>query len=367
MWNLDKALTIGLAVSLCSAIAVQAKTDDTPKKDAVPITSTKGVYTMEGLPDSGPEIEENRAEIDKVSKSNPSSRFLIDSNTLWLPGQTLTVAFNEGSDPQWQADVANTAVEWCKYGNIFFDFGYDASTGRYREWSTSDVEHAADIRITFNGGGYSSQIGTNSRYAVPANAHSMVLGDSNRNLPNYWRRHILHEFGHALGFYHEHVNPVQTCDFKWADDPGYQPTTDSYGQFVTDSFGRRPGVYTVFGGPPNRWSKQKVDTNLRFNLNSDSAGYIVSPADRNSIMHYHFDPMILVKGEFSPCNIQEAFDLSEKDKVGMDKAYPQSARGLKSPKDVRKEQLKQLTEMPGIPAAMKAKFELQLKSLNSAK
>src|SRR5690349_10941147 len=82
-------------------------------------------------------------------------------------------------------------------------------------------------------------------------------------LPQDWRGVVLHEFGHALGLEHEHQHPVQPCDFRWEDDPGYTPTTDRFGQFTPDEAGRKPGIYTLLGGPPNRWSREMVDFNLR--------------------------------------------------------------------------------------------------------
>lgn len=52
------------------------------------------------------------------------------------------------------------------------------------------------------------------------------------------RQVILHEFGHALGCVHEHQSPLQ--DIVW----------------------NKEQVYTDLGGPPNNWSRDKVDSNM---------------------------------------------------------------------------------------------------------
>jgi hypothetical protein len=76
---------------------------------------------------------------------------------------------------------------------------------------------------------------------------------------------VLHEFGHALGFDHEHQIPLSACqtDFRWDNDPGYVETRDADGEFVPDDRGRNPGLYTAFEGPPNNWSKETDDFNLK--------------------------------------------------------------------------------------------------------
>ncbi len=112
---------------------------------------------------------------------------------------------------------------------------------------------------------------------------------------------MIHEFGHAFGFEHEHQNPIGGCDdeFRWKDDPGYLPTTDTAGEYIQDSQNKRPGIYTVLGGPPNSWLQAKVDFNLR--QLPDSHAYMIGPFDRNSIMKYYFPTWMFASGEQSRC------------------------------------------------------------------
>ena len=150
----------------------------------------------------------------------------------------------------------------------------------------------------------------------------MNFGGFAQHLPVDWAATVLHEFGHALGFHHEHQHPAGGCDldFRWEDDLGYKPTKDAYGQYIEDQLGRRPGIYTVLGGPPNNWPKAKVDFNLRQLTNSHA--YTVGPFDSRSIMKYYFGAWMFRLGEASHCFSLRNTTLSEQDRIGIANAYP---------------------------------------------
>src|SRR5206468_3968540 len=113
--------------------------------------------------------------------------------------------------------------------------------------------------------------------------------------------------------------------FRWDDDPGYQPTTDQYGQFTADPDGRRPGIYTVLGGPPNNWPPSEVDFNLKQLQANDSHAFEVSRFDRASIMKYYFPDWMFESGGQSPCFSQgENLTLSTLDIQGIKRAYPRA-------------------------------------------
>lgn len=119
------------------------------------------------------------------------------------------------------------------------------------------------------------------------------------SLPAYWEGTVHHEFGHALGFEHEHQSPVTRCDFRFYDDKGYVKTKDSFGWYTKDKTDRYPGLYTYLGGKANYWSKSKVDFNLR-KIPTTSA-FLIGPFDKLSIMKYYYDAFMFKLGDKSPC------------------------------------------------------------------
>src|SRR6185369_4693554 len=222
--------------------------------------------------------------------------FLIDDLARWLPGQTLRVAFLEG-DTALHRDIEDATKQITDICNIKLDFGFNLTTGKYRTWSTSDTAYSAEIRVSFDQGGYFSLVGTDSissNIGMPGqpvggrpNQRSLNLGGFHIQRPSSWRGTTRHEFLHALAFQHEHQSPSGGCDseFRWEDDPGYQPTQNAQGVYIIDANGKRPGIYTYLAGAPNFWSIAKVDHNLR---QVPATGMIVGTFDRESIMLYRF-------------------------------------------------------------------------------
>src|SRR5260370_22008379 len=88
---------------------------------------------------------------------------------------------------------------------------------------------------------------------------------------------ILHEFGHAIGFEHEHQSPVGGCSkqFNWAY------------------------LYTSLG-----WSKDEVDRNMRqLDASTNAAGLIATPFDRKSTILYSFVAQAVIDPAHSSCFI----------------------------------------------------------------
>jgi hypothetical protein len=252
---------------------------------------------------------------------------VVEALLRWDPGDTITVAFY-GGPPDVHRAIADAAQAWTEHANLTLDFGEE--NGTFRSWSPADRRYAADIRIGFDAEfqpGYWSLVGQNSvqrRIAGPG-APSMNFGGFDATLPDDYAATVLHEFGHALGFQHEHAHPSGGCDdeFRWSDDRGYRRTADRFGQFVPDAEGRRPGIYTVMAGPPNRWSKSKVDANLR-QLEASNA-FQLGRFDRLSIMKYHFPEWMFTRGTASVCYTERNLALSPGDIQGARRAYPRSA------------------------------------------
>jgi len=280
---------------------------------------------MEGFPSHlSRRLNEHRKAIARVAPppSLPVLESVIIKANRWKPGDTITCAFSGGSNAL-RDRVAAAANAWGETGaNIKFSFKDEH--GKYREWRHTDLSYAADVRIGFDQEGYWSLVGAQSIDASIIGAHesSMNFSGFAQNLPNDYAATVMHEFGHALGFEHEHASPAGGCDaqFRWNDDPGYVPTTDDYGQYVLDASGRRPGIYTVLGGPPNGWDRAKVDFNLR--QLKDSSAYMTSAFDNRSIMKYYFEAWMFVQGTNCTCYSTQNLTLSHGDIAGVRAAYP---------------------------------------------
>jgi hypothetical protein len=292
---------------------------------------TPDQFILEALPD---DVVASIAERDAYIRSLPPAgggvEFVVADLQKWRPGRTIRVAFLGGNTALHQ-DIEDATQQITQTCNLHLDFGRNATTGAYRTWSENDVDYVAEIRVSFDQGGFFSLVGTDSidpgvghplsPVGGRANQRSLNLGGFPIRRPDNWRGVVRHEFMHALAFHHSHQNLRGPCEesFRWDDDAGYQQTTNSNGSFVADGQGRRPGIYTFLSGPPNGWPRPKVDHNLRRVVSDDVT---VGPFDRASIMLYRF-PDIFYKTVPSPCAPNgDGIELSDGDKRGLALMYP---------------------------------------------
>jgi hypothetical protein len=236
--------------------------------------------------------------------------------------QPITVAFLGGSS-ELRNQIASTVQAWSASSGVVFDFG---PGGTFREWSRQDQTYKAQVRISFDEVGYWSFVGAESidPSLASSNQSSMNFQQFDNVLPADWQGVVLHEFGHALGFQHEHQSPDAHCDseFRWDDDAGYVKQTDIYGSFVPNSNGKRPGIYTVLGGPPNNWSLSQIDFNLRSLPATVDLRF--SAFDPDSVMMYSFQTWMFVH-EDSACHTGENLQLSAEDKRAAAATYAANA------------------------------------------
>jgi len=181
---------------------------------------------------------------------------------------------NSGNANQ-QAKVKNTVQEWSKYANIKFqNVAYDSTK-------------PAGLRITFDPSSGSWCYVAEELKNVPANQPTTNLGwiDPSSITTNDDTGVILHEFGHALGFLHEHQSPARggtltlnrdgrSSSFRYSASPIIEPA-------AVISF------YTSTQG----WTADQVQKQILdvYNLNDVSN---FSALDLTSIMMY--DPSFLL-------------------------------------------------------------------------
>jgi hypothetical protein len=289
---------------------------------------------LDALPETVTETVRKRDKwaADRRRQREPGLEFVVSDVQRWTPGRTVRVAFL-GGDEALHRDIEDATRVITEACNLTLDFRN--ANGDFRTWSEGDTGYAAEIRVSFDLGGYFSLVGTDSINTVigrPQDSvggrpgqRSLNLGGFAVQRPQTWRGTTRHEFLHALSFHHSHQNMRGPCEqeFRWEDDPGYQPTRDARGVFVADAAGRRPGIYTYLSGPPNEWPRSQVDHNLR--SAADDPTVVAGPFDPASVMLYRF-PAFFYKSVPSGCApTGDGIELSAGDLRGLQLLYPRTA------------------------------------------
>ena len=214
----------------------------------------------------------------------------VATDLMWNPGENITVGFLPGETITVITKVKQYVKEWETYANVRFVF-------------TNDVSQAK-IKVGFKKDGTSWSWMGRDVLVNQSEGRTMNFGWLNDNTPeSEFRRVVLHEFGHALGFIHEHQSP--TAGIPWDTAK----------------------VYSYFGGSPNYWSHEKVDQNV---LNKYSVTRTNSSTyDKFSIMHYSYPAYLTTDSS----NFPENTDLSVVDKVFVNKVYhyppgPATSKGV---------------------------------------
>lgn len=316
------------ALFACNEKQSRPEPSPAPEAKRLPLQEGYPVALIKALEEQQTRLQEAASRA-RSSVSPGGLRSVISISRAWSPGAVIKVAFKGGS-PQLRGQIADAVKPWTSTANIKFDFGDTNSYGNYNEWASADSTYRADIRIAFDSqpeGGYWSCVGRDSinKALRGPNLASMNLQEFDESLPDDWQAIVLHEFGHALGFEHEHQSPNGSCEqeYRWDDEPGYVPSKDSYGQFIPDSHGRKPGMYTVLGGAFNWWPREQVDFNMRRLPNTTDVE--ASSFDKDSIMKYHFDQRLYLDvagSAASGCYSPRTSVLSAQDRRAAAERYP---------------------------------------------
>lgn len=279
---------VGIIACFSAQVSAQSQVAPIPFVEALPDNVERRILA-----------DEVRSSFQLGSSRGQISEQFIQRGNMWSPGQSLRVCFFGGSKRSRSA-IANIAMKWTPpSAPIRLDFG-DMNDPRI---CGNGLSH---IRVGYNERGYWSLVGRDSIVYADQYSQSMnlqgfdVLPTDNLEFQSV----VLHEFGHALGFQHEHQAPISSCseEFNW-----------SY-------------IYAYLGGPPNYWDTEKVDRNLR--KLAYYSGDFAAAFDRKSIMLYTFPETFYLSGRQSSCYSSGNFDLSEGDRAALTSAYAGRADGL---------------------------------------
>jgi hypothetical protein len=196
----------------------------------------------------------------------------------WSRGARLTIAFLEG-EAALHRRVAELAERWVT------ETGADVKFEFWIEVARDPRE--ANLRIAFRPDKGSQSVLGRFALSVNPNDFTMNLGWMSLELPeDQASAVVLHEFGHALGLIHEHLNPVQQINWNMAnvvadlrrtqrwDDATIQANMfaqyDPGAVFATDVDPHSIMMYPI----PERWTNSGYSTGFNSSLTAQDKALI---------------------------------------------------------------------------------------------
>ena len=227
-----------------------------------------------------------------ASLSGERARLIIMHADKWVNGTVLKYSFFEsnGNFKRWAGtDALRSQVKkaFQRYTDIGVGVRFEPVADRA----------AAQVRIGFEpGDGHWSYIG---RQVLKQGVDDRTLNlDPTDNIASgdYGIDVATHEIGHTLGFPHEHQNP--NAGIVWNEE----------------------AVYKALGGPPNNWSREMTFHNIIAKIQPDQVQG--SSWDPDSVMHYPFEPGLILQPEKYRAGLQPAGGLSQRDGEWVHTFYP---------------------------------------------
>lgn len=180
---------------------------------------------------------------------------------MWNPGTVISVYLGTMTTEFVKSKVRQYAKTWEQYANIKFNFVTDFKT--------------ANVKAGFFYNGQSWSLVGRDALANP-NSYTMNFGWFNDTTHDEeFSRVVIHEFGHVLGFLHEHKSPVSPL--QWDVNKAYKYFYDK-----------------------NGWSKTDVDNQVIAKYAQNNTNF--SAYDPLSIMHYMIPQELLLNGIATPLN-----------------------------------------------------------------
>lgn len=262
-----------------------------------------------------------------LMSSNSTKQVLDRSKSLVGLPQPIRVCFMDGTPAQHEF-VVQAAQAWVETGaGIRFDFG-----GGRRNYCINDTaENPSTIRITLRGTKNYSLIGREAFLERFRGKETMAIGFDLATSPAYRRVIVLHEFGHALGLLHEHLNPAASCLAELRSEYIYAKLTPPRGKLTREEVDR--DFLAMLRGAPDI-------ENSRF--------------DAKSIMIYAIPDDYFIDPANATCKVAQPSGLSDLDADEIRRHYPTDPQvAARLARDLF-EDLQLNAQASGIPAEQQA-------------